>query len=469
MTQRRTLAAVTVACLLIATLLWAPPVRRAEALFGGLDISQEAELGKEFARAVEAQVPLIKDPVVLGYVRDLTSRIKSSMPPIPFDITTKVIRGKMLNAFAGPAGHVYIFSGLLLHFEHEADLAGVLAHEFAHVSQRHLAERIRQQQILGAASLVGALAGALMGSDAGAAVAQGSQAASLSAMLSYSRDHEREADQVGMNYLLESGFSPWGLVRGFEVMRTKQNLSGREIPTYMSTHPGLSERIGYLTDRIERLPEEIRERDDSDQRFERAKALIRCRYTETSLAEGYYRGDQSSFTCLEHMGLAVVRSRQNRPAQARESFRKALACDDADPLIHREVGIFHFEQGKFGQAGRHLQKAYLRAPSDLMALFYLARLLGEQKEYPKAIEYMERVKEEFPEDSEVRYHLGRIYGASGDVFQGHLQLAYAALYSGDLERAGFQRSQAAKHAQDESAEESLEKFDKTKQNISKYL
>lgn len=452
------LATLVFAALLVPALVFltAKPSR---AIFE-FTVRDEIELGQKFNLAVRAQLPIIEDPEIQGYIHDMANRIKAAMPPQPFDISAEVVRSNMLNAFAGPAGYTFFFSGLILEFEHESDLAGVMAHEFAHVSQRHLADRIQKSRIIGPASLIGAIAAAFLGGgQTGAALAMGAQAAGHSAMLSYSRENEREADQVGMNYLIRAGYNPWGLVRGFQVMRRKQWFAGRDIPTYLSTHPGLPERIDYISSRVELLPAEIRNRAEDDERFLRVKMLIRSRYTDTTLAMGYYDNKpQSEWTCTDRLGNAILLERLNRMTEARERYQEALACAPNDSLYLRESGRFYFQTGDFDRAGELLQKAVVVNPRDAMSLFYYARLLGERKQFAQALDYMERVKQRLPEDPEVRQHLGRLYGNSGNAFQGHLQLAYAALYRNDKRQTEFQRQQADRLATTEADKKALEDF-----------
>ena len=110
--------------------------------FGGVGIKDEVEMGRKFDVLVRSQLPMIDDPEVSMYVRSIVDRLLSVLPPQPFKYTTGVIRNNTLNAFAVPGGYVYVFSGLIMNFDTESELAGVLAHELAHVTQRHVAARI---------------------------------------------------------------------------------------------------------------------------------------------------------------------------------------------------------------------------------------------------------------------------------------------------------------------------------------
>ena len=276
------------------------------------DLKDEKELGEKFNTLIRTKMPLIQDTEVDEYVVGLVQRLVRTMPPQPFPFTVSVIANNAVNAFAGPAGYVFIFTGLLIQMEHESEVAAVLAHELAHVSQRHIAKRVGEMQALSIGQLIGVLAGVVLGAttqnyDLGGAVVMGSQAAAATAYLKYSRDDEREADQVGMNYLVAAGYRPQGLVGAFEIMqRLKWMQGGGDIPTYMSTHPGLVERMSYLKDRIKLLPADILNRKDNDTAFKRAQTLVRARYTDPKNAVAYYRKLGDKLTDLDRIGLAIA-------------------------------------------------------------------------------------------------------------------------------------------------------------------
>lgn len=432
---------------------------------GGFSVEDERELGKEFNLLIRSRLPIIEDPEVTSYIEDMTERITAVMPVLNFEIQPSVIKHSAVNAFAGPAGYLFIHSGLILNFEHESELAGVVAHELAHVSQRHLAEHIEQAQAVSLLAIAGVLAGMIVGSQLGEdgaslgqGLASGSVAAAQSAMLSYSREDERDADNVGMNYLVDAGYPPQGLKTAMETIQRLRWLStGNEIPTYLTTHPGVDERIGYLEARIESLPEDIRQRPNDDERFLRVQMLIRARYTEPESALGHFQSDQSG-SCLSILGQAIVHGRMNHVTQASELFDQAIGCMGEDPLLFREAGRFHFGVGNFQEASYFLDRALARNPNDLMAMFFMARLLGEEGQSNDAAYYFERILRELPEDGEVHYYYGRVLGEGGDLFHAHLHLAYAALYQGDKGQADYHLDKAQRSASGAEAEAELERF-----------
>ncbi|GAB6059191.1 M48 family metallopeptidase [Desulfonatronum parangueonense] len=443
---------------LIFTILFPSPAK-AQLSLGRFTISDEVELGRKFNILIRSRMPMVEDPEILEYVQGILERLKQEMPPQPFPIQIGVIRHGALNAFAGPGGHIFVHTGLLQHLENESEFAGVVAHELAHVSQRHIASRIEKAQLVNLATLLGVLASVFLGGDAQSALLYGSVAAGQSAMLSYSREDEREADQVGMNYLVASGFRPQGMVQSFEAIRKLRWLGG-SAPLYLSTHPGIDERISSMRDRVDRLPAHIREREENNDNYQRARMLVMARYTEPDQALAFFQGQELG-SCLDDLGLAIALNRVNKIAQAQAAFEKALACSPHDPLTLREAGVFFLRQGNFAESGRRLQEAVLRNPRDLMALFHYARLQIALNQDDEAIKLLERILKHLPEQASVHALLGRVLGQTGQLFTAHTHLAYAAIYSGDKKQAGFHMTRAEEHARSTEQQSELKKIRET--------
>ncbi|GAU09841.1 peptidase M48 [Desulfoplanes formicivorans] len=465
-----------VALVVALVLLLVLAVPSQSALFSEFTISDEAELGRKFNVMFRARFPLIEDPEIVDYVRDLTGTIVDVMPPIAFPINVHVVRNDSMNAFATAAGYVFVFSGLILNLDNEAELAGVIAHELAHVQQRHIAQSIEHSQIASAGALVGMLAGVFLGSqgkgDAAGGVMLGSMAGAQSAMLSYSREHEREADNIGLTSLVDAGYDPRGMIDAFETIRRRTWMGGGgDIPAYYLTHPGIEERIGYIEQRIARYPEEVRTQHKDSGRFDRVKTLLRARYSDPKIALGYYaHEDEGSMSCLDRLGRAIVLSRLNRIQEAERAFARALACSPGrDPLWLRETGIFYFEYGqRQDKAVSYLQEAVLRNPRDLMALFFYARILAETGKVDEGIAMMQRIEKRLPEDAEIHYYLGRMYGQKNDMFHAYLHLCYARLYKNQKQKFLRRLDGLKTYAQTDGQKKELARLEKTYKEWSQY-
>lgn len=450
------------AILVISLCMLASPSAVQSGIFGDMSVKEERELGRKFDYLLRTEAPLVEDPVIIAYVRELVAHLEQALPPKPWKVQSQVMVSNQLNAFAGPAGLMYVYTGLIAHLEHESDLAGVIAHELGHVSARHVAQNVGNAKRVGILSMLGSLAGIVLGGSGGQGLATASQAAGQSAMLSYSRDNEHEADDLGLNYLIESGFQPMGLVRAFETLKRRSFNRGSAIPSYLSTHPGLNERIGYLTARISSLPAAIRDRGEADAQFKRIQTLVRGRYVDDTLALSFFQ-DVAPDDCLGLMGRGIALERNGRSSESSAVFDQLMQCNDSDPLFLREAGRNAFTNGDFKSAGQLLQKAVTLDPGDMMSLYFLSRIMADTGDLPNAIAAMERVAKSHPMDAEVRDYLGRMNGKAGNLFQAHLNLAYAALYKGDLKRAERSAEQARQYATTTRHTQDLDELNKLRE------
>ncbi|MBW1754191.1 MAG: M48 family metalloprotease [Deltaproteobacteria bacterium] len=180
----------------------------------GISIQKEEELSREFLSVVFRHYKVMDAVVIVNYINYLGQKILAAFPPQPFKYHFYVIKDDSLNAFASPAGHIFINSGLIQAMESEEELAGVISHEIAHASLRHISKKIERSKKTSMATMAGMAAGILLGiggaGDAAGAVIMGSAAAGQTSALAYSRDDEAEADQVGLKYLNRAGYSAEG-------------------------------------------------------------------------------------------------------------------------------------------------------------------------------------------------------------------------------------------------------------------
>ena len=434
----------------------------ATAAFGDFTIKDEVELGRQIKASVRNHFPLIEDPEIVAYANEVLHKLMAQVPPQPFVFSINIIRHNAINAFATPGGNLFLFTGLILAMEHESEMAGVLAHEIAHATQRHIAGRIAQNQRMTLLSLAGAILGGFLGGEGGMAIMSGSLAAGQAAQLKYSRADETDADHVGMNYFIKAGYPPRGVVGAFEKIRRQQWLVGSNIPTYLSSHPGIQERINFITTRINALPATIRNRKDDDTKFLRIQTLIRARYSDPQLAMNILNRQtkaKGSQRCYAHMGLGMLHSRQNRVNEAEKAFDNALACASDDSLIAREAGIFHYAKGSKGKALAYLSRAMELNSRDYMAQFYYARLQADSGNTATALDYYERILRYLPDDPEVHQFYAQVLGRDKQLFRAYLHLAYSSLYANDKRRTEQNLARAQKAAKTPDDETALKRFE----------
>lgn len=399
--------------------------------FGGVTIKDEKEMGEKFDVMVRSNLPIIEDPEVKQYVDYMLARLVKAIPPQPFTFKATTILHNSLNAFAVPGGYVYVFTGLIMNLDKEEELAGVLAHELAHVTQRHVASRLQKAQFVTLGSLLLAVAGVAAGGAGGGALAMGALGAGQSAMLNYSRLDENEADQIGLQYLIAAGYPPGGMVGGFKVLRQKSWMSGISVPTYLSTHPALGDRINGLQARIQTMDKSIQSRGQDNKRFTRVKTLLWARYGDEQAALQRFSGNDG----LSSMGRGIVLARQNRINEASTAFDQALKAAPDDPLVLREAGAFHYRKGDMGRADGLLSKAMRIDPKDYMAAFFYARMLDETGRQAQAANYYKQVLRYVPEDAEVHEAYARSLGKTGNTPDAYIHMAYSAIYSNNKKLA----------------------------------
>jgi predicted Zn-dependent protease len=212
-------------------------------------IEKEQALGKQLSYEVEQGARLLSDPVVTEYVnRTGQTLVRHSDCQVAFEI--KVVDDEEVNAFALPGGFFYVNTGLILAADNEAELAGVMAHEIAHVCARHATRNATRGQI----SQIASIPLIFVGGPVGFAVRELSSVAMPLSFLKFSRDAEREADLLGMQYQYSSGYDPTAFVDFFEKLEAEQE--GREnlVSRAFSTHPMNSDRVHRAEQMLELLP-----------------------------------------------------------------------------------------------------------------------------------------------------------------------------------------------------------------------
>jgi len=258
---------------------------------GTLTVPQEKMLGEEFSREIRREVILLRDSVVTGYVERIGQDIVKAAGPQPFAYHFYVVEDEEINAFAAPAGHVYIHTETILMARNVSELAGVIAHEVGHVVSRHIAENYGRQRNTGIAhqGLVLA-AGAFGGSPAAGAANLGGVLAGTAYLNKFGRDAERESDAFAVEVMPKAGYDPIGLVTFFKTLRSEAGSGGA---SFLSSHPATNDRIEETRLLIEALPPQSDLRLDDSGRFEIIQRRIRLLTGEaTPRVESWSRSRQ---------------------------------------------------------------------------------------------------------------------------------------------------------------------------------
>jgi predicted Zn-dependent protease len=236
---------------------------------GTLSVADEKKLGHQVQRQVRDQFTFMRDRVVVNYIRDLGDELVGSARPSPFDFRFFVIEDPTINAFAVPGGAIYIDTGLILAAKDTSELVSVIAHEMGHVTARHVAENYNRSQTTGMVAQIASVAIAILtGSQLGA---QGGQIATgLAAeayLATYTRDAEREADDLAIETMVRGGWNPEGMIGMFETLMQDSG-GGMKVPQLLSSHPATQERINNVRAEIASYEDLPRLRSDDGGRLE---------------------------------------------------------------------------------------------------------------------------------------------------------------------------------------------------------
>jgi beta-barrel assembly-enhancing protease len=235
-------------------------------------LEHEIALGKGLAQEVERTSKLIDDPVVTEYVNRVGQNlVRNSDAQVPF--TIKVIDSDEVNAFALPGGFFYVNSGLILRAQEESELAGVMAHEISHVTARHGTKQATKGEMMQLATIPLILLGP--GGWAGYGIYQALNLAIPLSYLKFSRDAEREADFLGLEYMYKAGYDPNSYVTFFERIQADEKRRPGTIPKFFSTHPPTPERIADAQKEIARILPERDEYIVTTSEFDMVKARLR--------------------------------------------------------------------------------------------------------------------------------------------------------------------------------------------------
>jgi len=389
-----------------------------------LTTDEEKKLGKKVLLEIEKTGDVVRDSTLQAFVEKLGYSLVDQVGSTPFEFKFYVIKALDPNAFAIPGGYVFVTTGLLVLAESQQEIAGVLSHEIAHVTHRHVAQMIERSKTLNIASVVAMLAAMLAGGAGGGGA--GAQAGAAMAMataqalaLKYTREMETDADQTSLQYLIKAGYDPNGIITFLSRIYKISLTMMPNIPPYLLTHPAIENRISLLENLLQMGPKPT----GPFKSFEsfskiRTKAFAEEREPQVAITHFQSLVDANSNHWEGYYGLGLAYRKMGRFDKSIEALQRAHSLAPQDLDISRELGIVYFLSGKVDQAIEGLEA--IRSASgetqskDFMTLYYLGRAYQEKGDFGKALPLFLKVKKERPDFIEVYYHLGSVYGRMGE-------------------------------------------------------
>ncbi len=375
-------------------------------------LDDEKKLGKEFYEKLIKNNLILENDKANAYISRLGELVLSHSDKLPFTYRFSIINSNGINAFATPGGYVYVNMGLINLVENEGELAGVLAHEIAHINGRHIAEMVDRSKKVTISTLAAIIAGAFLGGggDVTAAVTGFSMATATALSLQYSREHEEAADRGGFSYLTAAGYNGRYMLDFLKIMRRYEYYSNT-VPSYFFTHPGTDDRIGY----IDSLIQISRHRGGAEEiigGLKRIQTLLRLKGDDSSDNLKFFsealNAQPNDIEAL--YGLAETEGKIGMTKEAVDHFEKAVRLHDKDPDILRDFGILLFNLGRYSEAALYLRRAVDEGCHGIEAGLYRGKAALAMGNTEEAIHILKDLENKKPKDPDVCYNLAFAYG-----------------------------------------------------------
>jgi len=390
-------------------------------------------------RDIYAEPTYYDDPELTDYLNNLGYRLVAASPENRLSFQFFVLRDHTLNAFALPGGFIGVHTGLIEATQNESELAGVLGHEIAHVTQHHLARMIESQNqgiLPSLAALALAILAARSNPQAASAAIATVQATSIQKQLNFSRDNEREADRIGMQIMRGAGFDPRAMATFFERLQKNSRLYENNAPAYLLTHPLTSERIADMQNRADTLP--VRQVADSlEYQLLRAKLLAGEGRPEEAVKRFTEAIRDARYNSLvaERYGLAVALLRARQFDYAERELNKLNQLGAGSPIIAMLGARIKQEAGDLNAAITRYQAGRERFPGYRPLLYADANALLQAGKADAALALVTDHLMLYPDDYRLYQLQSRAYAMQGKDFLRHQAQAEAYVRQGNLDAA----------------------------------
>ena len=402
----------------------------------------ERKIGDAWLRMFRGQVKTVQDPLLQDYLEHVVFDLAthSQLPEAKLHVV--VVDNQTINAFAVPGGVVGLHNGLMTSAMHEDELASVISHELAHLSQRHYArsvEEARRNAIPNMLMLLGSLVVAATASGQGgmAAIAAG-QAAIQQQQLRFSRANEREADRIGMLTLVDAGYDADGMPRMFTRMLESVRYNTRRPPEFLLSHPVTESRVADAKNRARNMPNHGEGRVDSDD-FSLMQARVRVGFDETpGYAIKRFRAEiekDGGLSVGNRYGLVLALTRASEFEAARKELAPLLRDKPESIPIAIAAADLDLQSGHLTDAEERLQSQLALNPGNHPLTMALSDTLQREGKPAEAETLLVAHVKAYPGDPLVWYSLAEVHGLAGHVLDVHRARAEYFILNGALDQA----------------------------------
>ena len=410
--------------------------------------NEERVIGREILQQVYQSKSVINDVEIEDYLHNLTNKLVQSSNYSGRDLTFFIVNNQSINAFAMLGGVIGIHTGLILSSSSESELASVLSHEIAHVTQRHLARLVSKIQKDSFKSYLGiglALLLARSNPDLARGALTVSQALGAQTVLDFTREHEKEADRVGLEILNKAGFDVRGSIDFFKTLQKGNRYSPGAAPSFLRTHPITSERISDIENRLKDYPYKQRLDDPS---FYFVKGKIKVLLQEKNLITKQLESNIKNKTYLNELGeryalsYAYLINKDLKGASRELEWIKNKNIQN--PMIDQLNIKILLEKGDIEPAYLVIKKALNKYPNYRAFVYELANYLIKKNSIDEAVEFLENYVKIFNSDPEIYKLLAKAYALNGRQVLQYESLSESFYYSYDLQEAIVQMDMAVR-------------------------
>jgi len=413
----------------------------AAAVLNGTD---EYQLGAMVIHQLRDQNAIIEDPEITEYLNALGSRLATQAPDGAPHFQFFAVRDNAINAFALPGGFICINAGLITQTHSESELASVMAHEMAHVTQHHIARQIRaqsQQSLTTAAAMLAAILLGTLGGGGGQAIEGGIAAAqglAVQQQINFTRDNEAEADRVGIAFLAGAGFDTRAMANFFETIGRTEGLAGTYIPAMLQDHPVTSVRIAEARARAAQFgPQKVKESLSYQLIRERVRVVT---WPGDQDVEKYYsaRLTKNSSDLGNRYGEALALMADNRPVDAEKILDKLTEQHDGLTLLHAALGQAQVKAGQTNDGVASLHHAVQLFPRNVPVTIRYAEALMKAGRAAEAHTVLLDLFNNVPPTPEQLRLTALAANAAGDPGDAYAYMAEYQIAGGDLPMAAQQ-------------------------------
>lgn len=406
--------------------------------------SEEYQAGRQMMRELRNQNALLDDVETSDYLQSLGARIGAEAQQGEQRLTFFAVRDRSINAFALPGGFIGFHTGLILLTSSEAELAGVVAHEVAHVTQRHIARAVEAQGRISITTLAGMLGAVLVGAATGNAdaipgILAIGQGTAMQQQINFTRMEEHEADRVGIGYLAAAGFDPNGMAAFFETMMRQRGSAGGEIPSLLLTHPVDTVRLAEARARIAAMPPMPRRPESETYAFIRERLRVLTSTSGNDLRRHYEREREAQpGNAAMRYGAALVELQAGDAPAAIKLLRPLLTDLPQLPLLHAALGQAQLAAGMREESVATFERALTLSPRNVpLTVRYAEALLAMDEPRQAHRMLLDLFNNVAPTPEQIRL-IALAANAAGDSADAYAYMAELHLANGDLPLATTQ-------------------------------